>query len=78
MPATDPDRHIDLAHHDRAAVTHVARVTLDQIGALIAGGSKPGGVVENPTIAAVGGIPDHIAGTLRMGVDPVVYRYLRL
>jgi hypothetical protein len=73
MPATDPDRHIDLAHHDRAAVTHVARVTLDQIG-----GSKPGGVVENPTIAAVGGIPDHIAGTLRMGVDPVVYRYLRL
>src|SRR5579859_4231579 len=47
VPAPDADRHIDLAHHDGVAVPHIAGIALDQVGALVAAGGKPGGVVED-------------------------------
>src|SRR5580704_18189879 len=74
VPPLDADRHVDLAHHHGDAVTHVAGVALDQISALVAASRKSGGVVENPAVAAVGGVPGDIAGPLRMGVDLVVHR----
>src|SRR5216683_827452 len=51
MPPPDPNRHVDLAHHHGVAVAHVARVTLDQIGALVAAGGKPRGIVEDAPVA---------------------------
>src|SRR5580704_950015 len=74
VPPLDADRYVDLAHHHGDAVTHVAGVALDQIGALITTCGKPGRVVENPAVAAVGGVPGDVAGALRMGVDLVVHR----
>jgi hypothetical protein len=66
MPASHPDRHVDLAHHHGIAAAHVARVALDQIGALILPGRKPGSVVEDAAISTIGGIPGDVTRTLRL------------
>src|ERR1700759_507115 len=66
VPAIDADRHVDLAHHDGIAVAHVAGVALDQVGAEVAAGGEPCGIVEDAAVAAVGGVPGDIAGALRM------------
>src|ERR1700741_156134 len=72
VPAVDADRHVDLTHHDGIAVAHVAGVALDQVGAQVAAGGEPRGVIEDAAVAAVGGVPADIAGALRMRVDLVV------
>src|ERR1700704_3507282 len=74
VPAIDADRHVDLAHHDGFAVAHVAGVALDQVGAQVAAGGEARGIAEDATVAAVGAVPHHIAGALRMRVDFVVDR----
>src|SRR5439155_25986650 len=62
----NPDRYIDLAHPDRDAVAHVARITLNQISACIAAGRQSCGVVEDATVARVRGIPCDVARPLWM------------
>jgi len=66
VPAVDADRHVDFAHHDGFAVAHVARITLDQIGALVAPGGEPGLIVEDAPVAAMGRVPGDIVRALRM------------
>src|SRR5882672_1933771 len=76
VPALHPDRHVDLAHHDGLAVAHVAGVALDQVGAQVTAGREARGIVEDAAVAAVGGVPGDVAGTLRMRIDLVVYRQI--
>src|SRR5215204_172268 len=76
VAAFDADRHVDLAHHHGVAVAHVAGVALDQIGALVAPGGKPGRVVEDTAVAAVGGVPGDVARPLRVGIDLVMNRQI--
>src|SRR5215475_12516213 len=76
VAALHADRNVDLAHHHRKAVAHVARVALDQIRALVARGRQPRRIVEDAAVAAVGGIPGDIARPLRMGIDLVVHRQI--
>ena len=67
VPALHTDRDVDLAHHHRIPVAHVARVTLDQVGADVAPSRKPGRIVKDAAIAAVCGVPGNIARTLQVG-----------
>src|SRR3977135_4280103 len=76
VPAIDADRYVDLAHHDGFAVAHVAGVALDQVGAQVAAGGEARGIAEDAAVAAVGAVPHHIAGALRMRVDFVVHRQI--
>src|ERR1700720_456661 len=56
VPALDADRHVDLTHHDGLAVAHIAGVALNQVGAQVAAGGEPRGIVEDAAVAAVGGM----------------------
>ena len=53
------------------AAAHVAAVGLQQEGPLVAPGSQAGAVVEDAAVAAVGGVPRHVAA-LRVAVLLVV------
>src|SRR4051794_41840381 len=68
MPALDADRDVDLAHHDGLAVSHVASVALDQVGAHVSAGSQPRGVVENAAVWGVGGFSRCDSRGVRGGV----------
>src|SRR4051794_41631591 len=56
MPALHANWNVDLAHHDGLAVAHVAGVALDQIGAGVLAGGKPGLVVEDAAVAGGWGV----------------------
>ena len=74
MPAVHSDRNIDLAHHHGIAISHVARITLDEVGANIPRSRKPCRIVEDAAVATIGSIPREIARTWGLGLDLVVHR----
>ena len=74
MPAALADRHVDLAHHHGGAVAHVARIALNQIGALVLRGGEARGIIEDTTIAAVRGVVGHVARPLRLRIALVMDR----
>ena len=54
------------------AVTHVARVVLDQVGTSIAAGGEACTVVENPAVARIRRVPGEVTRPLRPGINYIV------
>ena len=76
MLAEDADRRVDLAHHDRDAVSHVARIDLDDVGPHVARRGETGAIVENPAIARMRRVPGLLARTLRQRIFAIVHRQI--
>ncbi len=72
MAAHDDDGARQSPHHDDRAVPHVPRIGLVQEWSYVPSSGKAGAVVKDTPVAAVGGIPDRIAFSLRLGVGGVV------
>ncbi len=65
VAAVDRNRCRNVFQKNECSSAHVAAVGLQKKWPLILAGRKPGAVVENPSIAAIGGVPDRVR-TLRL------------
>jgi len=76
VAAVHLDRRRRLLHHDEVAAAHVTSIGLQQERTLVARRGQPGAIVEDAPVAAVGGVPHHVARALR--VSPATsHRLLR-
>src|SRR6185369_6972364 len=76
VSAFDDDRRGGVLHQREVAAAHVAAIGLHHERLLAAAGLEADAVVEDPTVAAVGGVPHHVALALGLRELAVMRRQI--